>query len=541
MQNSPINIDNLIHARSVEDNRREFKATWNDAVKESVVRSVCAFANDLHNLNGGYIILGIDTDERGLPILPPCGLGHLDLDQIQCEIRGQCNRIDPMYQPLVFPETHCDKTILIIWAPGGDNRPYQAPKRARGGEREYYVRQGSSTVEARGEIRTQLIAQTARIPFDDRRNLRATVDAISPTLVRRFLSQVQSDLIPPEANIADSDLYRRMRIVVQINDHFAPRNAALLFFSETPERFFLGAQIEIVQFADHAGGDLIAERTIAGPLNDQVSHTLAHLNSLTEVILKKQPRRAEVERVVAYPYEAIEEAVVNAVYHRSYDNLLEPTKIYVYPDRLEIISYPGPLHGIEARHFAPGSVVPPVPARNRRIGEFLKELRLAEGRGTGLPKIRRRMAENGSPEPQFDYDEGRTYFRVTLLAHPRHRVIHAVRESALLWSTGDRRAALSHLAMAFEALPNSGALASQLINYLMTTDDLETAQRVLTRFDAQPAKTEIVQPYFVYAEALIDKNQPTKARRILEMIPTSELSEDGLKIETLRKRLRNAR
>ena len=100
MQNSPINIDNLIHARSVEDNRREFKATWNDAVKESVVRSVCAFANDLHNLNGGYIILGIDTDDRGLPILPPCGLGHLDLDQLQREIRGQCNRIDPMYQPL---------------------------------------------------------------------------------------------------------------------------------------------------------------------------------------------------------------------------------------------------------------------------------------------------------------------------------------------------------------------------------------------------------------------------------------------------------
>ena len=434
MQNLPIDIDNLIYARSVEDHRREFKATWNDAIKESVVRSVCAFANDLLNLNGGYIILGIDTDERGRPILPPRGLGHLDLDRIQREIHGQCYRIDPMYQPLVFPETHRDKTILIIWVPGGDNRPYQAPKRGRGGERKYYVRQGTSTVEARGEIRTQLIAQTARIPFDDRRNLRATVDAISPTLVRRFLSHVQSDLIPPGTNIADGDLYQRMRIVVQINDHFAPRNAALLFFSETPERFFPCAQLEIVQFADR--GDLIAERTITGPLNDQISHTLVHLNSLTDVILKKQPRKAEVARAVAYPYEAMEEAVVNAVYHRSYDNLLEPTKIYVYPDRMEIISYPGPLHGIEARHFAAG-IVPPVPARNRRIGEFLKELRLAEGRGTGLPKIRRRMAENGSPEPRFDYDEGRTYFRVILPIHPRHRAIHAVRESAALWSSGE--------------------------------------------------------------------------------------------------------
>ena len=35
--------------------------------------------------------------------------------------------------------------------------------------------------------------------------------------------------------------------------------------------------------------------------------------------------------------------------------------------------------------------------RNRRIGEFLKELDLAEGRNTGIGKIVRAMRENGSP------------------------------------------------------------------------------------------------------------------------------------------------
>jgi ATP-dependent DNA helicase RecG len=37
--------------------------------------------------------------------------------------------------------------------------------------------------------------------------------------------------------------------------------------------------------------------------------------------------------------------------------------------------------------------------RNRRIGEFLKELDLTEGRSTGVPKIFRTMAANGSPHP----------------------------------------------------------------------------------------------------------------------------------------------
>ena len=52
--------------------------------------------------------------------------------------------------------------------------------------------------------------------------------------------------------------------------------------------------------------------------------------------------------------------------------------------------------------------------RNRRIGEFLKELDLAEGRSTGIPKILRAMRENGSPPPIFESDDDRTWFLVRL-------------------------------------------------------------------------------------------------------------------------------
>jgi len=103
---------------------------------------------------------------------------------------------------------------------------------------------------------------------------------------------------------------------------------------------------------------------------------------------------------------------------KSYEDAPEPTKVYVYPDRMEMISYPGPVPGIAIEQLSGDRTPPPVPARNRRLGELLKELRLAEARGTGLPKIRRKMRENGSPDPVFDFDEARSYFRVTLPAHP---------------------------------------------------------------------------------------------------------------------------
>ncbi len=55
--------------------------------------------------------------------------------------------------------------------------------------------------------------------------------------------------------------------------------------------------------------------------------------------------------------------------------------------------------------------------RNRRIGDFLKELRLTEGRGTGLPGIYKAMEDNGSPVPVFETDAEATYFLVTLPVH----------------------------------------------------------------------------------------------------------------------------
>jgi len=55
--------------------------------------------------------------------------------------------------------------------------------------------------------------------------------------------------------------------------------------------------------------------------------------------------------------------------------------------------------------------------RNRRIGEFLKELDLAEGRNTGIGKIVRAMRENGSPDPEFFNPETRSFMTVVLPIH----------------------------------------------------------------------------------------------------------------------------
>jgi ATP-dependent DNA helicase RecG len=315
-----------------------------------------------------------------------------------------------------------------------------------------------------------------------------------------------------------------------------PRNVGLLFFNEDPDQFFSGSRIEVVQFGDDAGGDLIEERVFRGPLPQQIKGALEYLDNLGGALLQKIRGQAEVERTVPYPYEAMEEAIVNSVYHRGYDGPPEPVKTYLYPDRMEVISYPGPAPGIKMEDLEPGHVVPPVPARNRRIGEFLKELRLAEGRGTGIPKIQRKMRENGSPEARFDFDQDRIYFKVILPVHPRYQVLNALRESARLWAIGEKSQAIDHLERAHQSQPGSGALASQLIEYAFGVGNIQLAERVFHSFEAQSDKTQASQPYLTMARLLINRDRNKEAAEILNRIPPNQSIDDTVEAAVLKKR-----
>ncbi len=103
------------------------------------------------------------------------------------------------------------------------------------------------------------------------------------------------------------------------------------------------------------------------------------------------------------------------MYHRSYE-IREPIEVRITPEDLVVLSFPGPDRSIRMEDLRVGKAVCRR-YRNRRIGEFLKELDLTEGRSTGITKIIKAMAKNGSPEPAFETDEDRSHFLIRLLVH----------------------------------------------------------------------------------------------------------------------------
>ena len=101
----PINISDLINRRVVENARIDYKADWNP---EPILHSICAFANDIDNWGGGYIIIGIE-DEDGMPKFPIKGLAKSSIDRINKELLQKCNLIEPRYIPVVEQVTYQGK------------------------------------------------------------------------------------------------------------------------------------------------------------------------------------------------------------------------------------------------------------------------------------------------------------------------------------------------------------------------------------------------------------------------------------------------
>ena len=536
----PVNLDALLHCRGVESERVEFKASWDpDTTGVQVLRTICAFANDYHNLNGGYIVIGVG-ERGGRAVLPPVGLSAEAVDAAQKWIRGNCNRLDPPYPPILSPETVDGRLLLVVWAPASEMRPHRAPAEG-GGRVRYWVRVGAETVDAeqRGDMLRRLIQQTARVPWDDRRASDARVEDLREAKVREYLRDVNSGLLDePEAR----DVYRRMRITARVNDHEVPRNAGLLFFSSEPAEWFRGARIEVVQFAADRAGDVQEERVFGGALADQIRGCLNHLENLSTSHLQKQPDRSQVRGWVSYPLPALRETLVNAVYHRGYDvDQPEPTKVYLFPDRVEVTSYPGPVPGIEHRHLVANAEVRAAPARNRRIGEFLKELGLAEGRLSGLPKVFRAMEENGSPAPRFDFDEQRTFFQATLPAHPEFGALSALRDAAHLRALGQQEEAVRRIESAWASNPASAILAREMIRSFGQRGEIGRAEEVLKTFEAQGPAGAVSHVANTLVDVLLEAGDERKAQELLRRNRPMMFGQDAIDAAILARRLRDSR
>lgn len=515
---APPNIDLSALAQ-----RESERVQWKEKVaeEEDVAKTLVAFANDRANLGGGYVVCGAreTADEHGFPRIEILGLSAAELKRVENRVLGLCrDHVHPSLAPRIeeLPTGDPARRVLVFVMPQ-TGRAHQL--RHRNGDTHYYVRVGRSTIQARNGVLLDLLTLRGELAPWDRRacaGARATdldLLALRDTLqrigrydaqggVEPFLSddRVIHALVPPLC--AREPLTNELR----------PRNFAVLLFGREAQRWIPGAYTLFSIYPGTDRSEAHAERhELTGTLIDQARRLLELLDVQSYTAFDKtDPTRPNA---VKYPTRALHEAAINALAHRSYEEV-HPTRVTVFADRIEIES-PGPLPtGIDRSAWREGKAG--AKWRNQALAWILGRLQLAQGEGQGIPTILRSMQEEGCPPPRFEADESRVL--CVLPAHPRHALArtHRAIEEALALSDFD--AAWARLAPLMATDPLNTRTLLLLAELQRITGDPAPIRDFLTKFDASlPSLPGRV--LLALADALpseYDARDPLK-RRLLEL------------------------
>ena len=194
-----------------------------------------------------------------------------------------------------------------------------------------------------------------------------------------------------------------------------------MMFCDHLDKFFPYTQVEITKFPEGSiknPNNFIEVPVIKGSVPTMIKRTMEKLQDMViEEKVTKVDYQMESIRRFSYPYQALEEAVVNAFYHRDYQSY-QAIIIEIEPDCVRIFSYPGIDRSISLKTIAEGERFKSRYYRNKRLGEFLKELDLTEGKSTGIPTIQEELRNNGSPKATFETDDERRAVTVEIPIHP---------------------------------------------------------------------------------------------------------------------------
>ena len=288
-----------------ENQNTEYKELWHD----DYLKWICGFAN----AQGGKIYIGIDDTGKTVGVKDSKKL----LEDLPNKIRDSLGIISEIN---VVKRDNLD--VIEISVPS-----YNVPISCKGS---YYIRSGATNQKLTGLELEHFIMRKRGATWDNSPLPIFTEKDVSESAVDAFKKRAIH-----KSRIDESVLNENTSVLLQklhlMNNGFLT-NAAMLLFSEDPEKWQLGAYIKIGYF--ESDSDLLYQDEIHGPLLEQADRAIEilHLKYMKAMISYDGLQR--IERYFV-PKEALREALLNAICHKDYSSGI-PIQVSVYPDKLYI-------------------------------------------------------------------------------------------------------------------------------------------------------------------------------------------------------------
>ena len=354
------------------------------AHSKAYVKTVVAFAN----ARGGMLVFGVDDKTREVVGIPD--------DRVFQDMDAIANAIADSVEPQVFPEITVKsvegKSVILVDVPFGRQCPYYI--KSEGLENGVYVRMGATTRHADLEWTRMLSQECAQGGYDRlwRRGSQVTegqIEALCDRMYEVAVSRASRERRDSIWRVSKSQLLS-WGLLCEREGEILPTNAFLILTGDP----IAVRPLQCAVFKDDSRMIFLDRRDISGDL-------MAQIDGAYQYALEKMNMGADLSGVVRkdvfeIPAWSVREVVTNAVLHRSYIER-SPTQLALYADRLEVSSPGGIVRGFTLERALSGESRP----RNEALAQAFLYMGLIESWGSGIPRVRREMAEAGLKEPEF--------------------------------------------------------------------------------------------------------------------------------------------
>lgn len=346
--------------------------------------------------SGGTILFGLDENQGFIPV------GVYNLQDLQKDVTEQCNQMEPPVRA-VFTTAEIDGVpICCAEIPGIDFSERPCYYKGRGRTKGSYIRVGDADLPMT-DYELYAFEVFRKHQHDDERPIeRASMNTLEALQVQNYVMQKKLER-PGFAQLPDDQAFE----MLNITRGGVPTLAAVMNFCVYPQGYLPQLAITAIvvpgtEIGEHSDTEsrFLDNKRIEGTIKSMTEEAVTFCKRNMKVQTIIDPETGKRKDRTEYPVKAIREAVLNALIHRDYSPLTEgtPVQINLFSDRLEIHS-PGCLYGRmtveQLGHSRPD-------LRNPALAVMTEVLVGAENRYSGIPTIRREMAEHGLPAPVFE-------------------------------------------------------------------------------------------------------------------------------------------
>lgn len=416
----------LLTALRQFDESERIEAKRATAIGESVLETVCAFANE-PGLGGGWLLLGVEKASEQPGDYQVAGID--DPDGLLNDLHSQCaNAFNAPIRIQARAEEVEGRTVIVVDVPEAEPAAKPIHFARKGLPRGAFRRSPNGDYRCNQDDLASLYQGRSGRSFDAGPVTDATLEDIDTDALAEY-RQERAAMNPSaeELDFSDEELLEALGAVARQEGKLVPTVGGLLLFGRRValRRLFPAIRVDYIRVPgkewmedpEHRFDTTLEMRDCLTRLVKRaraaVLDDLPRAFQLPEGSLRREEQPLLPERVVR-------EAIVNALMHRNYQRQ-QPIQIIRFSNRLEVHNPGYSLKPLE-RLGEPGTEW-----RNPVIAQVLHETGYAETKGSGIRVMRRHMQEAGLSPPSFESDRHDDAFAATYLFH------HFLNEEDIEW------------------------------------------------------------------------------------------------------------